>query len=99
MDIKKDTLEKLIKSEITLYCEENDIDHENLNNKTRLIGSSGLFDSMGLVTFLVVLEEKLDELYSVEIEIADEKAMSRIKSPFVNIDSLLTFLIEKINEA
>jgi acyl carrier protein len=99
MKIEKLTLEKLIKSQITIYCEDNDIELIELSNKTSLIGSAAIFDSMGLVTFLVELEEKLEELYSVEIEIADEKAMSRFRSPFMNIDSLSEFLIEKINEA
>jgi acyl carrier protein len=99
MKIEQTTLEKLIKSQIAIYCEDNDIELVELSNKTRLIGSDAIFDSMGLVTFLVELEEKLEELYSVEIEIADEKAMSRFRSPFMNIDSLSEFLIEKINEA
>jgi len=58
-----------------------------------------LFDSLGLVGFIVELEEKIEEIYSVEIEIADEKAMSRFKSPFINIDSLSEFLVGKINES
>lgn len=99
MKIEQTTLEELIKSQITIYCEDNDIKLIELSNKTPLIGSQAVFDSMGLVIFLVELEEKLDELYSVEIEIADERAMSRFRSPFMNIDSLTEFLIEKINEA
>lgn len=99
MKIEQNVLEKLIKSQITVYCEDNGIELVDLSNKTRLIGSQAIFDSIGLVTFLVELEEKLEELYLVEIEIADEKAMSRYKSPFMDIDSLSEFLIEKINEA
>lgn len=99
MKIEKNVLEDLIKSQIIIYCDENDIDLVELTNKTRLIGSQAIFDSMGLVTFLVELEEKIEEKFSIVIEIADEKAMSRVKSPFMNIESLLEFLIEKINEA
>jgi acyl carrier protein len=99
LKIEKNVLEDLIKSQIIIYCDENDIDLVELTNKTRLIGSQAIFDSMGLVTFLVELEEKIEEKFSIVIEIADEKAMSRVKSPFMNIESLLEFLIEKINEA
>ena len=99
MNIEKNNLEELIKSQITIFCKENGIELVKLSNETRLIGHESIFDSMGLVTFLVELEEKIEELYSIEIEIADEKAMSRIKSPFININSLSEFLFEKINNA
>ena len=99
MKIEQTTLEELIKSQIAIYCEDNGIELVELSNKTRLIGSEAIFDSLGLVAFLVELEEKIEDLYSIEIEIADEKAMSRYRSPFMNIESLSEFLIEKINEA
>lgn len=99
MEIKHTELEELIVSQISSFCDDNDIELTEINNNTRLIGSNAIFDSMGLVTFLVELEEKIDELYSVEIEIADEKAMSRRRSPFLNVDSLAKFLSEKIHEA
>lgn len=99
MEIKQTKLEELIKSQIKIFCEDNDLEIDELNNETRLIGSNALFDSMGLVTFLVELEEKLEEIYSIQIEVADEKAMSRHRSPFMNIETLTEFLIEKINEA
>ena len=92
------TIEELVRNQIKIHCDENGIEFVELNNNTRLIGSDALFDSMGLVIFLVELEEKIEEQFSIEIEIADEKAMSRFKSPFMNIESLVEFLIEKMNE-
>ena len=99
MENKQTKLEELIKSQIKIFCEDNDFEIDELNKKTRLIGSNAVLDSIGLVTFLVELEEKLEEIYSIQIEIADEKAMSRHRSPFMNIETLTEFLIEKINEA
>ncbi len=99
MKIEQITLENLIKSQITIYCEDNDIELAELTNETSLVGSDTVFDSMDLVSFLAELEDEIEELYSIEIQIADEKAMSRFRSPFMNIGSLTEFLTEKINEA
>jgi hypothetical protein len=50
-----------------------------------------VLDSIGLVTFLAEVEDLLEEELDIEIEIADERAMSRFRSPFTNIDSLYFF--------
>ena len=99
MNIEKANIKKTIQSLLKEYFDDKEIEIPKINDETRLIGSNALFDSLGLVGFIVELEEKIEEIYSVEIEIADEKAMSRFKSPFINIDSLSEFLVGKINES
>lgn len=99
MNIEKANIKKVIQSLLKEYCDDKEIEIPKIDDETRLIGSNALFDSLGLVGFIVELEEKIEEIYSVEIEIADEKAMSRFKSPFINIGSLSEFLVEKINES
>ncbi len=92
-------LETLIQSCFIEYCQNNDISLPNaINSSTRLIGSDSVLDSIGLVTFLAEVEDLLEEELDIEIEIADERAMSRFRSPFTNIDSLSEFLLEKIND-
>jgi hypothetical protein len=54
---------------------------------------------MELVTFLVELEEGLEEKFDIEFEIADEKAMSRRRSPFLNSETLTDYILDRINEA
>lgn len=95
----KERLEEIIKNCFVGYCQDNDISLNNdVDGKTRLIGSDSVLDSIGLVTFLAELEDLLEEELDIEIEIADERAMSRFRSPFTNIESLSEFLLEKIND-
>lgn len=94
----KKELQFFIENQIKKFCKENNIEVQSIDESTRLIGSDAIFDSMGLVTFLVELEEGLEDKYSIEIEIADEKAMSRYRSPFLNITTLTEYLIERVNE-
>jgi acyl carrier protein len=49
-----------------------------------LFGDGGL-DSMGLVRFIVLVEERIQDLTGVEITLASDKAMSRKSSPFKSL--------------
>jgi acyl carrier protein len=81
------------------FISENEIEIETkVNENTRLIGSSSIFDSFDLVRFVVEVEEFLDEKYGIEIQLASEKAMSRRKSPFISIKTLSNFILEETNE-
>ena len=96
MDQKK--IESFIIDKITEYSADNDIEISSVSSETRLIGSSGVFDSMDLVSFIVELEEAIEEIFDIEISLANEKAMSRRTSPFINATTLSTYVIERINE-
>lgn len=60
-----------------------------------LYGDGGVFDSMGLVNFLVLVEEKLDEKFNVVLSLTSERAVSRRISPFHNVVSLVDFIVEE----
>ena len=96
--MNQNKVESFVIEKITEFSDDNDIELNDVGLETRLIGSSGVFDSMDLVNFIVELEENIEESFDIEISLADEKAMSRRTSPFVNVKSLSTYIIERINE-
>ncbi len=55
-------------------------------------GENGLLDSMALVSFIVVLEEKLQNIFNVDAILANEKALSSHNSPFKNLNSLTSYI-------
>jgi len=63
-----------------------------------LFGADGL-DSMGLVSFIVLAEEKVDDLTDIELTLANEKAMSRSNSPFLTLQTLADYITECLAEA
>ena len=77
------------------YSQE-DVDHLNANSK--LLGEHGVLDSHGLVSAIVSIEEKLHDEYNISITIADERAMSQTKSPFISIESLSLYIEKLITE-
>ena len=63
-----------------------------------LFGPGGALDSLGLVNFLADLEYRLAEEYGRELVLASERAMSRSRSPFRDVDALLAYVLELLAE-
>ena len=64
---------------------------------TELYGKDGHLDSMGLVGFLIDIEELfLDE--EIQIALSDERAMSQKNSPFRSVSALTNYIENLLNE-
>ena len=59
-----------------------------------LFGHDGELDSLGLVNLIVTVEEAVNDAFDTDIVLADEKAMSRKNSPFLNVTTLAEYLVE-----
>ena len=66
--------------------------------QTRLFGDRADLDSMGLVTLIADLEYDLQQNLGRTVSLVDEKAMSRLTSPFRRVDYLADYLVELLNE-
>jgi acyl carrier protein len=65
---------------------------------TALLGSDSPFDSVDLVTFIVALEQTLEDEHNVSVILADDRAMSQTESPFRSIASVSDYIYMLINE-
>lgn len=61
-------------------------------NDCELYGQSGVLDSISLVTLIVKIEEKIEEEFDTSIILANEKAMSQKRSPFLTVGTLSTYI-------
>jgi acyl carrier protein len=68
------------------------------NEQTRLFGDKADLDSMGLVTLIADLEDDLQKQCGRPVTLVDEKAMSRLTSPFRRVDFLTDYLVEVVNQ-
>ena len=59
---------------------------------TVLLGAGALLDSLGLVTALIDLEQRLEQEYARAVTITDEKAMSQARSPFRSVEALSEYI-------
>jgi hypothetical protein len=66
---------------------------------TPLFTEGGLFDSMGLVSFIVSVEDRIEDETDTRITLATDKAMSRSVSPFRSLGALRDYIAELLDEA
>ena len=66
------------------------------DSSTVLIGEGGVLDSLGLITFIVSIEEKLQDDLSVQAIVLDEAALVDPVGPYRTIDTLASWILLRI---
>ncbi len=61
---------------------------------TLLFGANGVLDSLALVSLIADLETMVEERMGIRVTLADERAMSRNRSPFRTADTLVDYIRE-----
>ncbi len=75
------------------------LDEEIVYDKEmKLIGKNASMDSMTFVTFMTIIEERVEDEMDQDIEIVSDKAFSRENSPFRTIATLEDFIAELLSE-
>ena len=63
-----------------------------------IFGRNGHLTSLGLVNFVVETEEKINDELGTRVALADDKAMSRQRSPFRTVESLIDYIAELLGD-
>ena len=58
---------------------------------TIIAGAGGALDSLGIVTFVILLEEKLGEAFGTTVQLLDEQMLAE-DSPFQSIGTLTHYI-------
>lgn len=77
-----------------LAMAENPPDPASLTEATRLIGEGAVLDSLGLVTAVLEIEQRLADQHDVVLVLADERAMSQKHSPFRSVGALADYVLK-----
>lgn len=64
--------------------------------ETRLFGLGGVLDSLGLVSVVVELEQRLSDLEGREVSLMNDRAMSQSRSPFRTVRTLADYAQEQL---
>lgn len=78
-----------------------DLDEDNQLGKfpeAALFGPNSPLDSMGLVSLITNIEQIIEEKTGEYVPIADERAMSMESSPFQNVASLNSYIMQLLYE-
>jgi acyl carrier protein len=63
-----------------------------------LLGPGALLDSLGLVTLIVDVEQRISDDLRLRVTLADERAMSAASSPFRTVSSLADHALARVAE-
>ena len=66
--------------------------------ETIVFGRDGKLDSLALVNFLLLTEQKLEDEFNFPISLADERAMSQERSPFRTIATMADYIGQLLKE-
>ena len=70
-----------------------------INSDTPLMGSGRVVDSIGLVTLIVDVENRVAEQTGQSVSLMDDRAMSQTRSPFRTVGSLAEYVTELTRES
>lgn len=68
------------------------------DTNTPIMGSESPFDSIDLVTFIVALEQMIEDDWLISVTLADDRAMSQTISPFKTIGTISDYIELLIKE-
>lgn len=67
------------------------------NENIRFIGKDACLDSMGLATFILTIEELLEDKMDKKVQLVSDKAFSSKQSPFYSVSTLVQYIYELIS--
>jgi acyl carrier protein len=63
-----------------------------------LVGNEAVLDSLGVVSLIVEIEQRLEIEHDVSVTLANDKAMSQRNSPFRTVGVLADYMCSLIQE-
>ncbi len=96
--MRRDDVVALIITTVEDLKDESEVtSHDPVTESTVLFGREGIFDSLGLVSLIVDVEQKIEDL-GISITLGDERAVSQKHSPFRTVQSLADYVCQLIDE-
>ncbi len=70
-----------------------------ITEDTVLVGNDAVLDSLGVVSLIVEVEQRLESEHSISVVLANDKAMSQRNSPFRTVGVLTDHVLAMAHEA
>lgn len=71
---------------------------EAVTEETVLVGKDAVLDSLGVVSLIVEIEQRVEGGHGVSVTLANDKAMSQRNSPFRTVGVLTDHLVAMVAE-
>jgi acyl carrier protein len=71
---------------------------ESVTGDTVLVGKDAVLDSLGVVSLIVEVEQRVESEHGVSVTLANDKAMSQRNSPFRTVSVLAEHVVAMVAE-
>lgn len=71
---------------------------DTINDETVLVGNDAVIDSLGVVSLIVEVEQRLEGVHDISVTLANDKAMSQRNSPFRTVGVLTDHVLAMAQE-
>jgi acyl carrier protein len=71
---------------------------ESITGDTVLVGKDAVLDSLGVVSLIVEVEQRVEAEHGVSVTLANDKAMSQRNSPFRTVSVLAEHVVAMVAE-
>ena len=83
---------------VLIQLAEETLPDRRIGAEDALLGPDAQMDSMELVSYVVDVQEVAFERWQRDIVLADERALSRTRSPFRTLAALAELVVERLHE-
>jgi acyl carrier protein len=98
--VSRDVVVKIVIESLQTVLEQADEEiPAGIGEDTVLVGPSAVIDSLGVVSLIVEVEQRLEIDHHVSVTLANDKAMSQRNSPFRTVGVLADYALSLIEES
>ena len=70
----------------------------DMSEETVIVGNNAVLDSLGVVSLIVEVEQRLELDHNISVTLANDRAMSQRNSPFRTVGVLADYILTTIKE-
>jgi len=104
LEYEKQMIERSVALSIVLasiqevFAQNGDTAPAGLTEDTVLVGTDPVLDSLGVVSLIVEIEQRVESEHGASVTLANDKAMSQRNSPFRTVGVLTDHLVSMVAE-
>ncbi len=96
--IKKSEVVEIIYQVIDTHNSTNSLENALVKDiNTYIAGINGSLDSLGMITFLVEVESKINQAFGTEIKIFDEELLILNNGEYESVETLSNYILKELN--
>jgi acyl carrier protein len=90
---------EIVRSALREAVDQGGGDAASVNDDTVIVGPDAVIDSIGVVTLIVDIEQRLEMEHEVSVTLANDRAMSQRNSPFRTVSVLADHILATERES